>query len=752
MPYPIDTPKTKHDLNTPPLPSSESQPVLEEFLYTASASLLNDVSSPAPPVRKDSRPLCSVYSYSDAPEIPLSRSLMIIGVADVTLSAIRRLVEDDDDGAVPPCLHKCTIAVKRADADNYRKLNETDRTNSTSFAKLVRRLRKDGRVAIISPDKHQRFGILKPMEDVSMEGPFNGQDFAALCFVGEAGKVKEFLTTGLRVADLGGSGTRLQPLSKPDVPSWKPPGDDDPEYSGSLWQPPSSSDNATNGFWQPPNSWQGSTSEGFTGESSFSWNVRDDDKAGSISNERKRPRDENGSSNEFHADKGAAAADAFYSGLTRTLDTRHQSRIYHMRAFNGWVKAIQIQELNPKTKQPGTREIGKGALRVLDLACGKGGDLGKWILHHRGIDNYVGSDVARGSLRDAAIRARLVRHKLKKCTFVCADLGADVPGRLKSNKQKQMQKLLTWSLQSEPKGTKSDPEFRMVRGGGISVEERFDVVSIQFAIHYMMSTRARARRFFRTVSELLDVGGNLIATTIDARVVIEHMMNLGIDLHFDDDKSLLDHPGALIQVGAGACRLKFEPHYVKRIFHDNASDDDRLFGLEYTFTLVEGRDHAAGIGDAVNLPEWLTPVPALKSLAAEAGLELEYVQNFHEFYQMRKDPNHYGAAHHSLYSMNVLNRHGSISEDEWEISRLYCAIKFRKVKEITQPFEQDDNEVDDDDEIDPALKAKLLPMAMLKAKRSVGAEEWSLLPSEEKTRLTELELEELAKNHDAKSA
>lgn len=37
-------------------------------------------------------------------------------------------------------------------------------------------------------------------------------------------------------------------------------------------------------------------------------------------------------------------------------------------------------------------------LRVLDLACGKGGDLGKWAAHPDGVEKYVGSDIARGSL------------------------------------------------------------------------------------------------------------------------------------------------------------------------------------------------------------------------------------------------------------------------------------------------------------------------------------------------------------------
>lgn len=38
-------------------------------------------------------------------------------------------------------------------------------------------------------------------------------------------------------------------------------------------------------------------------------------------------------------------------------------------------------------------------LRVLDLACGKGGDLGKWASHPDGVEKYVGSDIAFGSLQ-----------------------------------------------------------------------------------------------------------------------------------------------------------------------------------------------------------------------------------------------------------------------------------------------------------------------------------------------------------------
>jgi len=429
----------------------------------------------------------------------------------------------------------------------------------------------------------------------------------------------------------------------------------------------------------------------------------------------------------FHANSGAAAADAFYSGLTRTLGTRADSILYHMRSFNGWVKATQIAELDPDTsRSDNTKKRSRmSPMRVLDLACGKGGDLGKWALHSRKLENYVGVDVARGSLVDAAIRARQMSKRgnsaFKRCTFSLADLGEDVPGRKRSNKALRMQKLLTWNLNAETsEEQKVDPVFVDEEGGGISETDKFDVVSIQFAIHYMMQTRKRARRFFHTVSSLLEIGGNLIATTIDARVVVEKLMGLGLDYHFDDmdvheevdeaeneerhrngnrkrkvsdnneDEGGVAKPAATVAVGRGVCRLKFDAEILHKVFRPPKSPED-MFGLQYTFTLVEGSDHASGVGEAVDLPEWLTPIPALEELAAESGLRLEYATNFHKFYEERKNPAKFPMAHNALYNMKVLNRDGSISDQEWEVSRMYIALKFRKVKESTMEFLGDED-------------------------------------------------------------
>jgi mRNA (guanine-N7-)-methyltransferase len=732
MPYPFDTPANKHDLGTKTaLPEGN---LVDQIGFRNTKGLLDALEIDLP---EKITVLTPVYSYSDAPHPPLSRSLTILGVADSSIFLVRKLLADEDD--VPNCLHRCTIATKRADGKYARQIKESDKRNSHTFAKLLRRLHSEGLVAVLAPDKYRRFGILKPTDDISTNGEFEAQDFAATVYVGYIDKVKNFLAGSLPSAS-------NDTMTMESSGLWEHPGmtsefSEPQAINDGLWIPP---EPTTTEMWQPPPS---NYDESFT-----SWEPADTSNTQrQLQNSVSKTNSSSDDADQFHRDAGAAAADEFYSGLSRKLETRADSRIYHMRTFNGWVKATQIQELDPKTGKTGGK-VG-APLRVLDLACGKGGDLKKWVLHPRGVSNYVGIDVARGSLVDAAIRAREMRQQLKRCTFACADLGADVPGRLKSSKHKRMQKLLTWSLHQEPEHTHGNPEFKMVHGGGVLLEDKFDVVSIQFAIHYMMQTKKRARRFFQTVSELLEIGGNLIATTIDSRVVLQHLMNLGLDLHFDEQNSPRSQE-AIISVGGGACHIRFEPDIVKKIFSasevnpDGDEVNDNLFGLEYTFTLVEGSDHAAGVGDAVNLPEWLIPIPVLKKLGQEAGLEIEYVQNFHEFFSLRKDPSTHAFAHTSLYNMNVLNRNGSISKEEYEISRLYAAVKFRKVRESTMKMDEEDEGEDEDDkneeDIDPQMKAKFMVMGMTKAKQLAGPEKWALLSSEEKKRLTEIEIRKLA--------
>jgi len=87
------------------------------------------------------------------------------------------------------------------------------------------------------------------------------------------------------------------------------------------------------------------------------------------------------------------------------------------RALNNFVKAVLIETYVPM-----------GA-RVLDLACGKGGDIGKYA--RRRIRSWCGVDVVGASVKEAMSRynrgaryefaAQFFVHDLSATEFVCPD-------------------------------------------------------------------------------------------------------------------------------------------------------------------------------------------------------------------------------------------------------------------------------------------------------------------------------------------
>lgn len=179
------------------------------------------------------------------------------------------------------------------------------------------------------------------------------------------------------------------------------------------------------------------------------------------------------------------------------------------------------------------------------------------------------------------------------------------------------------------------------------------------------------------------MGGFIVMTTVDARVVAEEIMKLG--------KTKCGEEGVEIELGGRLCKLKFQKEAIDRMFEGMLGDN--WYGLQYNFLLLDSKDGDMGqrVGEAVDLPEWLVPGKEMELLAAEAGLELVEHLNFHEFYVK------YGVANKRpdklLYNANVVDINGGMSQDEWDISRLYCTMKFQKVRQSAfDPAEFDDEE------------------------------------------------------------
>jgi mRNA (guanine-N7-)-methyltransferase len=66
-------------------------------------------------------------------------------------------------------------------------------------------------------------------------------------------------------------------------------------------------------------------------------------------------------------EEAEGVADHYNARPDSGVAQRGRSPILHLRSFNNWVKSVLIREFLSAPK-----------LKVLDLACGKGGDLLKW--------------------------------------------------------------------------------------------------------------------------------------------------------------------------------------------------------------------------------------------------------------------------------------------------------------------------------------------------------------------------------------
>ena len=197
-------------------------------------------------------------------------------------------------------------------------------------------------------------------------------------------------------------------------------------------------------------------------------------------------------------------------------------------------------------------------IAILDLACGKGGDLAKWGKHPAGVRGYVGVDIAKQSLHDLSerlcdpkppggnhgwapcVHVRLVEAALgERAVVVVPPAPADLAAAASASAVAAAP-FAVWEWHAtQPLGGGGGGARREAIGQGgraagwsewpgapqrlplADLAGTFDVVSIQFALHYMWQSRTAAHTFFSDVSTALRVGGELVATTVDTRVIVD---------------------------------------------------------------------------------------------------------------------------------------------------------------------------------------------------------------------------------------
>jgi len=184
------------------------------------------------------------------------------------------------------------------------------------------------------------------------------------------------------------------------------------------------------------------------------------------------------------------------------------SRIKGLRAFNNWVKSTIIHKFSPSDGGD------QRPLRVLDIGCGKGGDLGKWQQAPQPVELYVGIDPAEVSIDQARERFAEMRSRgggrggrggfrggRPQRTFDAEFVARDAFGQ---------------SIGNIPiiRDVGFDPAGGSRWGGG-----GFDVVSMMFCMHYAFESEAKTRGMLQNVAGSLKKGGRFLGTIPNSDVI-----------------------------------------------------------------------------------------------------------------------------------------------------------------------------------------------------------------------------------------
>jgi hypothetical protein len=172
------------------------------------------------------------------------------------------------------------------------------------------------------------------------------------------------------------------------------------------------------------------------------------------------------------------------------------SNAKNMRSFHNWIKNIMITSYCRKD------------FRVLDIGCGRGGDIMKFI--NAEVKEYVGIDIDYNSLfviNDSALK-RYQSFKEKMEVPPMYFINVDARG------------LFTVSVQEKilPRMTEKNKNYikRFLSGN-----QKYQLINCQFSLHYYLSDEIYWSNFCKNINQLLDVNGYFLITCFDGQLLYD---------------------------------------------------------------------------------------------------------------------------------------------------------------------------------------------------------------------------------------
>ncbi|XP_058117459.1 mRNA cap guanine-N7 methyltransferase [Anopheles ziemanni] len=343
-----------------------------------------------------------------------------------------------------------------------------------------------------------------------------------------------------------------------------------------------------------------------------------------------------------HGEKHSAVVASHYNKIEdRGLLARKRSNIIFLRNFNNWIKSVVIVKYTGLVKD---RTPLGSPFRVLDLCCGKGGDLCKWI--NANVTHLICTDIAQVSLEQCESRFNSMfspdreMQRRPKVEFFAADA--------------TLQQLRTKYM---------DPSMKL------------HLVSCQFAFHYSFESFKQADCMMKNAAECLEEGFYFIGTMPDAYEIMKRQ-RMAMSESFGND----------------IYNIKFLCD----------TDNPPLFGAKYNFQLDEVVDcpeflvhfptfeklalkHGLRLVEKRRFEDIFEEFRVPKQGLLEKMQALETYPPYHgrnNFEGQRKDPEQYAHVEDFAKEMSSEQnfRAGTLSLKEWEAASLYLFFAFQKMK------------------------------------------------------------------------
>jgi hypothetical protein len=206
------------------------------------------------------------------------------------------------------------------------------------------------------------------------------------------------------------------------------------------------------------------------------------------------------------------------------------------------------------------KSVSKKGDTLIDYACGKAGDLPKWI--HANLSFVFGIDISKDNLENrldgACVRYLESRKRNKNMPYALF-----VNGNSAFNIRSGAALLNDKAAQITKAVFGSGPKEEDILGKGVlrqygKGQDGFHVSSIQFAIHYFFENPDTLQGFMRNISECTKIGGYFIGTSYDGKAIYNLLKK--------------KQPGESIQIiDSGKKIWELIKGYKSELFEDNSS-------------------------------------------------------------------------------------------------------------------------------------------------------------------------------------